>query len=161
MMLMSFLHAGLILAGYNVSPDSYIVTLALYSTGIFTFGVMITLLFAMYTDCAQYGEWKSGMNSAGLTISASIFSLKTGSAIGSAVPAMILASFGYVANAAQTETAVHGIRLMFHVVPALFFLIAGTLMLAYRIDRKTLKKIEEDLLISRQTPPPPASNSAQ
>ena len=150
MMYMSLLHATLLLVGYVLSPEQYILTLSLYSAGIFTFGVMITLLFAMYTDCAQYGEWMSGKNSAGLTISASMFSLKTGSAIGSAVPAAILATFGFVANAVQTDAAVQGIRLMFHVVPAAFFLMAGILMLAYQIDRKTLKKIEKDLLTRRK-----------
>jgi hypothetical protein len=29
-------------------------------SGIMTFGVTITLLFAMYTDCAEYGEWMTG-----------------------------------------------------------------------------------------------------
>jgi glycoside/pentoside/hexuronide:cation symporter, GPH family len=135
----------LLAAGYFLSPDQYILTLLLYSAGISTFGVMITLLFAMYTDCAQYGEWMSGKNSAGLTISASMFSLKTGSAIGSAIPAAILATFGFVANEVQTDASIQGIRLMFHVVPAVFYLLAGLLMLAYQIDRETLKRIESDL----------------
>lgn len=145
MILMALLHAVLLAAGYFLSPDQYILTLLLYSAGISTFGVMITLLFAMYTDCAQYGEWMSGKNSAGLTISASMFSLKTGSAIGSAIPAAILATFGFVANEVQTDASIQGIRLMFHVVPAVFYLLAGLLMLAYQIDRETLKRIESDL----------------
>ena len=90
-----------------------------------------------------------------------MFSLKTGSAIGSAVPAAILATFGFVANAVQTDAAVQGIRLMFHVVPAAFFLMAGILMLAYQIDRKTLKKIEKDLLTRRNNLIPEKSAAAQ
>jgi GPH family glycoside/pentoside/hexuronide:cation symporter len=149
MITMSLLNASLLGAGYFLSPDQYVPTLLLYSAGIFTFGVMITLLFAMYTDCAQYGEWISGKNSAGLTISASMFSLKTGSAVGSAIPAAILAGFGFVANEVQTDAAVQGIRLMFHIVPAGFYLLSAALMLAYKIDGETLKKIERELLDRR------------
>ena len=110
-----------VLATYALSPEHYTLTLILYSIGIFTFGIMITLLFAMYTDCAEYGEWKSGKNNAGLTVSASMFSLKAGSAIGSAIPAAILAMFAFNAQAkSQAVETIEGIQLMFNVVPAVF-----------------------------------------
>lgn len=145
MIIMNLVFAISSIATYALAPDQFTATLLLYSTGIFSFGVMITLLFAMYTDCAEYGEWVSGKNSAGLTVSASMFSLKTGSAIGSAIPAAILASFGFVANQAQSESAISGIRLMYNLVPAGFFLTAAVLMIFYQIDRKTLKRIEAEL----------------
>ena len=100
----------------------------------------------MYTDCAEYGEWVSGKNSAGLTVSASMFSLKAGSAIGSAVPASLLAMYGFVKGQTdQSERALEGIQLMFNVLPAVFFFVAGLLMLAYKIDRNLLRKIEAEL----------------
>ena len=71
----------------------------MHSLGILTFGVIITLLFSMYTDCAEYGEWKTGKHTAGLTVSASMFSLKFGSAVGGRLPGFVLAWFGFVANA--------------------------------------------------------------
>ena len=116
-----------------------------HSLGIFTFGVIITLLFSMYTDCAEYGEWRTGKNTAGLTVSASMFSLKFGSAVGGALPGFMLAWFGFVANEVQTESAITGIRLMFNIVPAIFFLAASVLMVFYRIDRSTLHEIETEL----------------
>ena len=138
------------------AADQYMLTLALYSVGIFAFGIIITLLFAMYTDCAEYGEWKSGKNSAGLTVSASMFSLKAGSAIGSAVPAAILAIYGFkkahpvfLQWDGQTPETIEGIQLMFNVVPALFFFVAGLLMIGYTINNKMLKQIEEDLASRR------------
>ena len=82
--------AASILATNFVGPDQYMLTLLLYSLGIFAFGIIITLLFAMYTDCAEYREWKSGRNSAGLTVSASMFSLRLRSAFGSAIPGFLL-----------------------------------------------------------------------
>jgi GPH family glycoside/pentoside/hexuronide:cation symporter len=149
----NLLHAVLLVACYFVSPDAYVATVVLHSLGIFTFGVVITLLFAMYTDCAEYGEWKTGKNCAGLTVSASMFSLKFGSAVGGALPGFILAWFGFVANQEQTESAVLGIRLMSNALPALFFLSGGLLMIFYKIDRGTLVKMERELADRRARNP--------
>lgn len=142
---MNLLHALLLVAGFFASPDQYALTVILHTLGIFTFGVVITLLFSMYTDCSEYGEWRTGKNTAGLTVSASMFSLKFGSAVGAAVPGFILAGFGFVANVVQTDSAIMGIRLMFTILPALFFLLGGLLMIFYRVDRKTLNQMEEEL----------------
>ncbi|MDQ8180411.1 MFS transporter [Pelagicoccus sp. SDUM812005] len=141
----NLLHAGLLFACYFVSPDAYMETVVLHTLGIFTFGVVITLLFAMYTDCAEYGEWKTGKNCAGLTVSASMFSLKFGSAVGGALPGFILAWFGFVANQQQSDTSLMGIRLMSNALPALFFLGGGLLMVFYKIDRGTLRRMETEL----------------
>ena len=149
MIFMAILNASILIGCYFVPVDWYWAIVGFHTASIFTFGVMITLLFAMYTDCSEYGEWKSGVNSAGLTVSASMFSLKFGSALGSAVPAFILAYFGFVANEVQTPESLQGIRLMFNVVPAIFFFIAGLLMIQYKINRKTLHKVEKDLLARR------------
>jgi len=149
MIFMAVLNASLLFGCYFVPPEWYWTITAFHTASIFTFGVMITLLFAMYTDCAEYGEWKSGVNSAGLTVSASMFSLKFGSAFGSAVPAFILAGFGFIANEIQTPEAITGIRLMFNIVPALFFGAAGLLIVFYKLNGETVKKIERELLIRR------------
>ena len=142
---MNILHAVLLGVCFAVPPDQFELIVVIHSLGIFTFGVIITLLFSMYTDCAEYGEWRTGKNTAGLTVSASMFSLKFGSAVGGALPGFMLAWFGFVANEVQTETAITGIRLMFNVLPAVFFVAAGVLMYFYRIDRATLDQVESEL----------------
>ena len=145
MFAMNVLHAALLIWCYFISPDNYGLIVVVHSLGIFTFGVVITLLFSMYTDCAEYGEWKTGSNTAGLTVSASMFSLKFGSALGGALPGFILAAYGFVANEVQTADAIDGIRLMFNVLPAVFFLLGGIVMLFYKIDRSVLKTVEAEL----------------
>ncbi len=142
---MNLLHAALLGLCFVIPPDQFALIIFVHSLGIFTFGVIITLLFSMYTDCAEYGEWRTGRNTAGLTVSASMFSLKFGSAVGGALPGFMLAWFGFVANEAQTDLAMTGIRLMFNVLPAVFFLLAGLLMFFYRIDRASLTRIEAEL----------------
>lgn len=142
---MNLLHAALLGICFTIPPDQFALIVIVHSVGIFTFGVIITLLFSMYTDCAEYGEWRTGKNTAGLTVSASMFSLKFGSAVGGALPGFMLAWFGFVANEVQTDSAITGIRLMFNVLPAIFFVAAGLLMYFYRIDRETLTQLEAEL----------------
>ncbi|EAQ96836.2 MFS transporter [Congregibacter litoralis] len=147
---MSIIHAFLLGLCYLVPPEAFWLITLVHSAGILTFGVTITLLFSMYTDCAEYGEWLTGKNTAGLTVSASMFSLKFGSAVGGALPGFMLAWFGFTANAAQSEQAMTGIRLMFNVVPAIYFLAGGALMMFYQIDRATLHRVERELYTRRE-----------
>lgn len=142
---MCVLHATTLVVCYVIPPEQFWLITLVHSAGILTFGVTITLLFSMYTDCAEYGEWLTGANTAGLTVSASMFSLKFGSAVGGALPGFMLAWFGFTANASQSERAIEGIRLMFNIVPAVYFLGAGALMLLYQIDRVTLQRVEREL----------------
>ena len=142
---MNLSHALLLCLCYIIPPDQFILIVLVHSLGIFTFGVIITLLFSMYTDCVEFSEWKNGNNAAGLTISASMFSLKFGSAVGGALPGFILAWFGFVANEVQSQDAITGIRFMFNILPSIFFLGGGLLMLLYRIDKATLLRVEKDL----------------
>jgi GPH family glycoside/pentoside/hexuronide:cation symporter len=146
MIIMNFLHAGLLLLSYVMPQSSYALIVFVHSLGIFTFGVVITLLFAMYTDCSHYGEWQTGNQAAGLTFSASMFTLKLGNAIGSALPGYILAIFGFVANEVQTATSLTGIKLMFNLTPAIFFFMAGIMMFLYHLNRSTLEQVEKELL---------------
>jgi GPH family glycoside/pentoside/hexuronide:cation symporter len=141
----NLLHAVLLGVCYFIPSDQFTLIVIVHSLGILTFGTSITLLFSMYTDCAEYGEWSTGKQTAALVVSASMFSLKFGSAVGGALPGFMLAWFGFVANQAQTDLALAGIRLMFNVLPGIFFLTGGLLMIFYRIDRKTLKQVEDEL----------------
>lgn len=146
----NLLHVALLLFCYVIPPEEFWLVTAVHALGILTFGITITLLFSMYTDCAEYGEWRTGKRTSGLIVSASMFSLKFGSAVGGALPGFILAGFGFVANEVQSPTALQGIRIMFSLLPAAFFLLGAVTMLWYRIDRKTLQRIEAELHDRRQ-----------
>ncbi|WP_077339089.1 MFS transporter [Pseudocolwellia agarivorans] len=145
MFAINLIHALLLFFAFTISPDNLALTIIVHTLGIITFGIAITLLFTMYTDCVEYGEWKTGNNSAGLTVSASMFSLKFGSAVGGALPGFILAAFGFIANETQTPESIEGIRYMFNILPGVFFLFGAILILFYKIDRAQLTQIENDL----------------
>ena len=149
-MAMCVLHAGFLGLCFMIPPEEFMLTVLVHGAGIMTFGVTIALLFAMFTDCAEYGEWKTGKRTSGLIVSASMFALKFGSAVGGALPGFILAGIGFVPNAVQTPETLAGLRVMFNFVPAGLFLLSGVFMIFYTIDRKSLARIEADLIERRE-----------
>ena len=134
---------------YFIPAADFGIVLLVHGIGLFSFGPTIALLFAMYTDCGEYGEWRTGQRTTGLIISASMFSLKFGGAMGAALPGYILALYGFVANEAQSARSIHGIQLMFSAVPAVCYLSGGLLILFYTLSRKTMTHIEAELEIRR------------
>lgn len=143
--MLSIVHAILLAISFFIPPEWYGISVFIHFLGIATFGGTITLMFAMFTDCAEYGEWKTGKRISGLTVSASMFALKFGSAIGGAIPGFILGGIGFVANEVQTEDVIFGIRLMSTLLPAALFLGGSLFMLRYRIDRVMLAQMEHEL----------------
>ena len=104
-----------------------------------------SIVWAMYADTADYGEWKTGRRTTGLVFSAVQFAQKFGLAIGAALSGYILALYGFVANQDQTEDALLGIRMMFTIFPAVLSILATIAVWFYRIDRATLEAVEREL----------------
>ena len=99
----------------------------------------------MYTDTADYGEWKSGRRTTGLIFSSLQFAQKLGLAFGAGMTGVILGWFGFVANEVQTEEAMAGIRFLFSILPALLALAGAVAILFYKIDSKTIRTFEREL----------------
>lgn len=119
--------------------------LGLNAAGMFCLGPTSALVWAMYADVADYGEWKFGRRSTGLIYSASLFALKTGAmAAGWLLPVM-LARAGYVRGGEQTATAVLGITLAFTVGPAVFAGLKAAALWRYPLDQGVVEGIERDL----------------
>jgi glycoside/pentoside/hexuronide:cation symporter, GPH family len=150
-LVVNLLNVALLLISYVIPPEYYAYIVTVHALGFTTFGVTITLLFSMYTDCAEFGEWQTGRRTSGLIVSASMFSLKVGIAFGAAIPGFILAAFGFVANQVQTPKAITGIRLMFNILPAAFFFLGALMMIFYKIDRVKLAQIESELSVRRHS----------
>jgi GPH family glycoside/pentoside/hexuronide:cation symporter len=105
----------------------------------------------MFTDCADYNEWKTGRRSTGLMMAASLFFLKFGLALGAAAIGWILAAYSFVEKAAtQSPEAVKGIVLLNSIYPAIFALIGVAAMLFYPLSDKRMLEIETDLIERRK-----------
>lgn len=108
-------------------------------------GPVSVLQWAIYTDTADYSEWKTGRRATALIMAASLFVLKLGVAFGGAALGWILSGYGYVTNAELDAVAIRGICLSMSVYAAIPAVIAGGLMLFYPLGHKNLLVIEADL----------------
>ena len=134
---------------YVTPPDQYWLMVAINCAGSLVIGPTPALVWSMYADCADYGEWKSGHRITGLTFSTLQFAQKFGLAVGAGLAGYILALFGFVANEVQTETSLTGIRFMFSVVPALLAIAGAISILFYRIDAARIQVMERELRLNR------------
>lgn len=135
---------------YFIQPQSVLLIYVLNLAVSFFVGPVSVLQWAMYTDAADYSEWRNERRATGLVMAASLFSLKLGLTLGGAVVGWILAYHGFIANRPQTPESVHGIILLLSVYPAMLGVLGGLLMLFYPLTNKMMITIEEDLT-SRRT----------
>lgn len=141
---------GIMLGGFFfIPPEAYWTMLIVNFVATLVIGPTPAIVWAMYADCVDYGEWKFGRRTTGLIFSGVIFSHKTGLAIGAGLAGWILGWFGFIANVEQSANAIFGIRLMFSVVPSVLLLLAAISILFYEISPKLQKQIEEDLEVRR------------
>ncbi len=135
---------------YFLKPENVILIYLLNLVFSFSFGPVSVLQWAMYTDAADYSEWKNKRRATGLIMAASLFALKVGLTLGGAIVGWSLALFGFVANQAQSQDTLNGIIMLMSIIPAVFGFIGGALMFFYPLTNKMMVKIEEEL-ISRRT----------
>lgn len=108
-------------------------------------GCIFPLLWSMYADCADYSELMTGNRATGLIFSSSSMSQKFGWAIGSAITGWLLAYFGFQANAAQSEEAIHGIKMFLSFLPAVGTLLSVVFISIYPLSEIKMKEITEEL----------------
>jgi glycoside/pentoside/hexuronide:cation symporter, GPH family len=130
---------------YFIPKDAFALQLFMQVLGTFCMGPASALVWAMYADVADYGEWKFGRRSTGLVYSASLFALKTGTAVAGYLLPWILAKYGYVANVAQTATSILGITLAFSCYPAIFAGLKALMLYIYPLDKRKVDEIERAL----------------
>ncbi len=99
-------------------------------------GIVLPLNWSMYADIADYSELQTGRRATGLIFSSSSMSQKLGLTIGGAIPLYILASYGFEANAIQTNESLEGIKLMISIFPGIAAAASGALLLLYKLTDK-------------------------
>jgi GPH family glycoside/pentoside/hexuronide:cation symporter len=133
-----------------LGPQSIVLMFVLNFITSFAVGPVSVLQWAMYTDTADYSEWKKGRRATGLVMSASLFALKLGIALGAAATAWILAAYGYQPNIEQTAKGLLGIRMVMTVYPAIFAMIGMVLMFFYPLKKHMMMQVETELIARRQ-----------
>jgi len=142
---LSFLNAVGMAVFFIIPPDQYLLMVLVNCAAAFIIGPTPALVWAMYADTADYGEWKSGRRTTGLVFSALQFAQKLGLAVGAGLSGFILSLFGFIANQAQSELSITGIRLMFSVFPAALAIAGVVAVYFYPLKDYQVKEIEKEL----------------
>ena len=136
---------------YVIPPDQYWLMVIFNCLGTLVIGPTPALVWSMYADTADYGEWKTGRRTTALIFSSLQFAQKLGLAVGAGLSGIILAMFGFVANEVQTEASLAGIRFLFSIMPAILALLGAAAIYFYRIDTKTIREFEQALAARHST----------
>ncbi len=138
-------------AFYLLSAQQLALIYLLQITGSITGGPLSVLLWAMYADTADYGEYKNGRRATGLIFSASTMSQKFGWAIGAYVALTLMSQVGFQPNVAQTQASLHGLILLFSLIPAGLGVLSMILLAFYPLGDKKVEKMIEELNERRES----------
>jgi glycoside/pentoside/hexuronide:cation symporter, GPH family len=122
--------------------------------GGIAYGPTIPVLWSMFADVADFSEWQNGRSVTGIVFATICFALKAGLSLGSFVMLKLLASYGYVANQAQSGEALRGIRLTSSLYPTIMFAVCTMLLVAYKINKRLTLQIAGELAERRAAAAP-------
>ncbi len=142
---LSCLNALAMAAFYLINPQDTVLLNIVNIIGTFIVGPTPAIVWSLYADTADFGEWKFHRRTTGLIFSAAVFAQKVGLAVGGALLGQFLSFYGFVPNAVQSARTLHGILLVFSLVPAAFGVLSGLAIFFYKLDEPQVRSIEQEL----------------
>ena len=113
---------------------------------------IVGILAFMFTpDCAEYGQFKTGINAKGITFAIQTFSVKITGAVSSALALALLGLFSWITveaesfeqlaamNVQQSDAALNGLWIVFALVPVIGMIISTFFYLAYKLNDKDVQ----------------------
>ncbi len=145
LIVLTILNGITVLALYLVPRDGYTTLVVLNIIGNLLAGPTPALVWAIYTDVADYSEWKSGRRVTGLAFSAAMFAQKLGISIGGSLCGWMLGSVGFEPDTTPSDEIAASFRLIASILPGGLAIANGIVLLGYRLDRESLETIASDL----------------
>jgi GPH family glycoside/pentoside/hexuronide:cation symporter len=142
---LTLLNAFTLVLFFFIPPEAIGTMLVVNAIASILAGPTPALVWAMYTDVADYGELKFGRRTTGLVFSAAMFAQKMGLMMGGTLSGWMLGWVGFVANVDQTASAMMGIRVMFCLIPGAFAIANGLVLFLYPITEADVLEMEEEL----------------
>lgn len=134
---------GLLVIYFAPFDNITMVLVGCWIFGLFNVGFPMTL--SMVADSVDYMELKTGIRTDGTAYATYGLATKVGNAIGGSIGVLLLAAFGYVANAEQTVEAMNGINIVVNLIPAVLFILGAAACLLWDMSDKDADEIREKL----------------
>ena len=126
----------------GASKRTLIISMGLRGIG---FGAFSSVIYGMLADTVEYGEWKTGVRTQAINVTANGVGQKIGSGLGTAAFGGLLTMCGYNGMAeVQTASAVSCIHIIFIVAPIAIYLILIVLAWMFKLD-KQFPQIQKEL----------------
>ena len=113
---------------------------------------LVGVLAFMFTpDCAEYGQYKSGVSAKGITFAIQTFSVKFTGAVSSALALFLLGLFSWQAveadsfeklaelNIQQSDPALQGLWIVYALIPVIGMVISTFFYLGYKLNDKDVQ----------------------
>lgn len=127
-----------------IRPENLTVLIALNAVKGAAQGCTGSMLYAMCADAVDYGEWKTGVSSAGLGTAMVQCLGKFGMGLGTALLGAILSGGGFAATAdVQTAGGQTALIAAYTWIPGLFMVLTWVIMALYRLDGEYPRIIRE------------------
>lgn len=134
---------------YFLPPGELGAIFIIEALGNFSGAPLPVLLWAMYADTADYGEWKYGRRTTALVFSASTMSQKIGWALAAFGAFHLLSFVGFQANIIPSTEVKDSIVQLMSLIPAVFGVVALVIFHFYPLNDKRVNEINEELRARR------------
>jgi glycoside/pentoside/hexuronide:cation symporter, GPH family len=136
-------------AFYFLQPGQLGIIFILEIVGSFFGAPLPVLMWAMYADTADYGEWKSGRRTTALVFSASTMSQKFGWAIAAFLAFQLLQFVGFQANVVPSDAVKNSLVSLMSIYPAALGVVSIVIFLFYPLTEKRMVEINAELSARR------------
>ena len=136
---------------YFLGYENRVLFLVLTCIRTVPMSVVGILAFMFTPDCAEYGEYKSGINAKGITFAIQTFSVKITGAVSSALALFLLGLFSWITveaesfeelaamNIQQSTGALNGLWIVYALVPVIGMIISTFFYLCYKLNDKDVQ----------------------
>ena len=135
--------AFLILAYFMYA--NYSIVIAMMTVAMFFYGIAFAASPALYTDTIVYATWKTGKEAAGWIMGLQNLPLKIAIFLRGVILNACLVAVGYAAGVTLEGSARQGMLLPLALIPGVFCVAGGILMLCFRLTRSRVAQYQAEI----------------
>lgn len=145
LIMLTILNGITVLSLFLIPRDGYTTLVILNIVGNLIAGPTPALVWAMYTDVADYSEWKSDRRVTGLAFSAAMFAQKLGISIGGSICGWLLGSVGFDPDKPPSDEVIASMRFIACIIPGVLAIVNGIVLFWYNLGDDEAEAIASEL----------------